>query len=63
MSKKPIRMWGGFVNDRLHLRNIDTGHGGWGDHLTDAPAIFRRKMDARAEYQDVRRVEIREVKP
>lgn len=59
-KSKPVLMWGGFVKDRLDHQSTHTGFGGWGSTFIDVPAVFCKRKDARAEYQDVRRVEIRE---
>lgn len=54
------RLWGGFVADKLHYRDIDTGWGGFGsgDGLRRMPAIFTSRKAAREEYQDVRPIEV-----
>ena len=57
-KKKPIKMWGGFYSGKLHVRLVDSGHGGWGRNFTHRPAIFLRKTDALREYEDVRELEI-----
>ncbi len=53
-----MRMWAGFSDGKLHVRDIDTGFGGWQAGMTNAPAIFARRIDARREYEDVRPVVI-----
>lgn len=65
MSSKPYRrkMWGGFANGRLCIDDIDDGFGGLGNGLRKSPAIFPSRRVARERFQDVRRVEICEVKP
>jgi len=48
--------WGGYLDGRLHRFHVGAGCG------PDA-AIFRTRAGARLEYEDVRRVEIRQVPP
>jgi hypothetical protein len=55
------QFWGGFVNNGLDTREVDTGQGGFGTGLTRMPAIFASRRDARREYEDVRKVEVRTV--
>ena len=47
---KSIKAWAGFINGKLD---------NW---LKNQPAIFKTKAAAELRYDDVRRVEIREVK-
>jgi len=56
MSDKQIKMYGGFTKGKLHVRLVDSGFGGWGKSFTHQPALFLRKKDAQAEYEDVRTV-------
>jgi hypothetical protein len=58
---KPVRAWGGFVDGRLDWTEMDTGWGGYGNAVEPIPAAFRTRKSARKKYQDVRRVEIREI--
>jgi hypothetical protein len=58
---KTIKAWGGFVDDKLNWHLVDTGLGGWGVTYRMMPAVFKTRKDARSEYHDVRRVEIREI--
>ena len=60
---KPVLAWGGFSCGKLDYLHLDTGFGGW-EMMRPAklPAIFMSKVRAMMEYQDVRKVEIREVK-
>lgn len=56
---KPVLAWAGFVDGKIDL---DLCIGGCPPHRSDDNiygAIYRRKKDA--AYEDVRRVEIREV--
>lgn len=57
-----MRFWAGFTDGKLHVRIVDSGFGGWGDSFTEQPAIFKKRDDARKEYEDVREVEIKEVR-
>jgi hypothetical protein len=63
MKHKPYRrkVWGGFVDHRLHYRMVDTGFGGWGGRATMTLAIFTSRRDAKREYQDVRPIEVSEL--
>lgn len=66
MARKLYRrkLWGGFSDGRLVVGDIDTGFGGYrGGGIVQAPSIFMNRADARREYEDVRRVEIRELPP
>ena len=56
------RVWGGFVNGRLHITEIDTGFGGYGRTLDKTLAIFRSRVRAQRAYQDVRPMEISELR-
>lgn len=55
--------WGGFSDGRLCFIDVDTGFGGFntGEAHVAMPAIFKKRELARAQFRDVRRVEIREV--
>ena len=50
----PLLMWGGFVDDRLHVWRDGEPH--------DEAAIYTSRRVARQYFTDVRRVEVREVK-
>lgn len=52
------RMWGGFCDGKLDIRDMDTGWGGFGsgDGMRKIPAIFTSRKAARREYEDVRPV-------
>lgn len=56
--------WGGFTDGKLCILEVDTGFGGFntGKAHVAMPAVFKKRELARAHFQDVRRVEIREVK-
>jgi hypothetical protein len=58
-----VKAWGGFVDGKLDWADMDTGWGGYGVAVEPIPSVFRTRASARKKYQDVRRVEIREVKP
>lgn len=61
LSKRDARtytVWGGFVNGRLAWQTVDDGWGG--AHQRRIPALFKHRVDARAQYQDVRKVTIME---
>ena len=56
------RVWGGFVADRIDYRMIDTGHGGWGQGgAMMTLAVYTSKAIAKKHYEDVRRIEVREL--
>lgn len=50
------KMWAGFTDDEFYIELIEDG---FGAHF--APAVFRSRADARLQYTDVRRIEIREL--
>lgn len=54
-------MWGGFIADKLDIREIDDGWGGWGQQRRRAPALFTNRKAAREQYQDVRKVDLTEL--
>jgi hypothetical protein len=53
---KPVLAWGGFHADKLDVV-IESGY----DHAYTLLAVFRTRADAKRHFQDVRRIEIREV--
>jgi len=59
------RLWGGFCDGKLDLRDMDTGFGGFGsgDGRRTIPAIFTSRKAARQEYEDVRPIKIMELRP
>lgn len=59
MSKK---LWGGFCDNRLDYREMDTGWSGFGsgDGMRTIPAIFTSRKAARQEYEDVRPIQVQE---
>lgn len=57
------QLWAGFVDGRVFLMEIDTGFGGFGAGKDRMQALFTSRRAARAQFKDVRRVEIREIKP
>ncbi len=64
--KKTIKTtlaWGGFSMGSLDWVDADYGWGGVGSGgNVMLPAVFKTRKIARERYEDVRRVEIREVK-
>jgi hypothetical protein len=59
----PRSFWGGFCDDRLDLRRVNSGFGGiQSDGWVTWPAIFTSKKAARQQYEDVRKIEIRVLK-
>ena len=51
-----MKVYGGFVDDKLDWLQVDDGFGGNSWRAT--PALFRTRQEARVQYQDVRRLEI-----
>ena len=60
--RKTMFAWAGFNSDRIDVFDVDDGWGGFGQGRTDMPCIYRTRKEARKRFQDVRKVEIREVK-
>jgi hypothetical protein len=54
-----MQFWAGFSDDRIDTRYVDTGFGGKGVGETRMPMLFVTKADAKKQYEDVRKVEIR----
>jgi hypothetical protein len=53
--------WAGFVNGRLQVDTIDDGWGG--KNMRRTPALFTSRREARRQFHDVRRVEIKPATP
>jgi hypothetical protein len=59
LKMKVIKAWGGFLDGKLHVREIDTGFGGYQTTgFIETHAIFRTRTEARKQYEDVRRVSL-----
>ena len=61
-----MKMWAGFVAGRLFVYEIDDAFGSatfCGASRRMSPAIFKTRKEARAQFEDVRRIEIREIGP
>ena len=56
-TKKRRLMWGGFSDGTLH-----TWLAPWDDGTYRRVAVFTTRKDALCQYEDVRRIEIREFK-
>lgn len=54
---RTIKVYGGFVDDKLDWLQVDDGFGGYNWRST--PALFRTRQEARVQYEDVRRLEIK----
>jgi hypothetical protein len=56
-AMKTMKVYGGFVSGKLHLVKVDDGFGlsNW----RRMPALFKRREEARVQYEDVRPVEVR----
>lgn len=55
---KPIKLYAGFSDDKLDWNEVDDGHGGHNWRKT--PALFKKREEARVQYEDVRVMELRE---
>jgi len=51
--------WAGFSDNRLDVREIDDGFGGWGEGKRKSPMLFTSYSAARREYRDVRKVAVK----
>lgn len=54
-----MKLYGGFVDGKLDWLEVDDHHGS-APNWRNVPAIFKRRQEARVQYEDVRPVEIRE---
>lgn len=64
MTEKPQLFWAGFVEGKLDITETSIGFGGWDQGPTHlAPVLFKTRREALQQYEDVRRVEVRIVKP
>jgi hypothetical protein len=59
MKTKTIKAWGGFSEGKLHKILIDSGWGGFGQNENPSLAVFLTRAEAKKQYQDVRRIEIK----
>ncbi len=63
--KKPKQFrrfaWGGFVDGKLRAELHDMGWGGFGKNTHPSLAVFLTRAGAKAQHQDVRKIEIIEV--
>lgn len=55
-----VRCWGGFVEGRLHWFEMGSGYE---LGMIRAAAVYESRRLARLDYEDVRRIEIRELPP
>lgn len=65
-KSKPMyggRFWGGFSDGKLDRQPVDRGWGGYNGELTTGLAVYTSRALARQHYEDVRRIEIHEVRP
>jgi len=53
-----IKKWAGFVDDKIHISEVDDGFGGYTGNMVKMPHIYNRKSDARKRFKDVRKVKI-----
>lgn len=58
-TKQSIKAWAGFTDGKLLFYTVDDCFGGSNYH--ESPAIFKTRKEAKAQFEDVRRVEIKEV--
>jgi hypothetical protein len=56
-----MQYWAGFQDDRIDTRHVNTGWGGKGASESRMPMLFISKAEAREQYEDVRKVEVRVV--
>lgn len=63
MSKRYAKkFWAGFEGGKIAELSVDMGWGGYGTgDLIEAPMLFTTRREARKKFQDVRRVEVREL--
>ena len=62
MAKRDITAWAGFSDGEVAWFEMDDGFGGFGNGLRQVPCLFRKRWEARAQFKDVRKVRIVEVK-
>lgn len=55
------QFWAGFCDGHIHTDEVDTGFGGKGVTIVRMPKLFTSRTNARREYEDVRKVEVRVV--
>ena len=53
------QFWAGIVNEKVDIRGVDNGFGGFGEAKHRAPALFTSRKEARRQYKEVRKVEVR----
>lgn len=53
------QFWAGFVNGKIDVPRVNDGFGG--ANRRRCPALFTNRQQAREQYQDVRKVEVRTV--
>lgn len=51
-----MKLYGGFIDGKLHWIEIDDKFGG--SHWRTSPAVFNNLRDARRQYEDVREIVI-----
>jgi hypothetical protein len=56
----PVKAWGGFSDGKLHW--FTSPEHFQGEYMTTRPAIYPSRKQARQQYEDVRKIEIREVR-
>ena len=54
-----MKVYGGFVDGKLDWLEVDDGFGGHNWRKT--PALFKRREEARCQYEDVRPVDLKEL--
>jgi hypothetical protein len=53
-----MKVYGGFISGKLDWLKVDDGFGG--HNWRNTPALFRKRQEARCQYEDVRPIEIQE---
>jgi len=55
-------VYGGFCDGKLDWLSVDDGFGGDNINWRKTPALFRTRQEARVQYQDVRKIDLQEIK-
>jgi len=62
MSKRKLVMWAGFESGEIYREPFNSVHDGYGNIPSRPVVLFSNKQHACTRFEDVRRVEIREIK-
>jgi hypothetical protein len=55
---KPKIFWAGICDNKIDIRLVDNGFGGWGQSTIKAPMLFTSRKQARLEYERVCKVKV-----